>query len=103
MKTTQRFMLTAVLGTLLAASSAAFGADAQAAKPKPDKMDTCPVSGEKLGEMGDAYVFTYEGQEVKLCCKHCRKDFDKDPAKYIKKIQDAAKKAEKPAAKQDKN
>ena len=58
--------------------------------PKPDKLTTCPVSGEKLGEMGKPYVFVYQGQEVKLCCPGCKKDFDKDPAKYLKKIQDAA-------------
>ena len=58
--------------------------------PKPDKLTTCPVSGEKLDEMGKPYVFTYQGQEVKLCCSGCKKDFDKDPAKYVKKIQDAA-------------
>ena len=61
-----------------------------ATPPKPDKMTTCPVSGEKLGEMGKPYVFVYQGQEVKLCCSGCKKDFDKDPAQYIKKIQDAA-------------
>jgi YHS domain-containing protein len=58
--------------------------------PKPDKLTTCPVSGDKLGEMGKPYVFVYQGQEVKLCCSGCKKDFDKDPAKYVKKIQDAA-------------
>ena len=63
---------------------------AAATPPKPDKMTTCPVSGEKLGEMGKPYVFTCRGQEVKLCCSGCKKDFDKDPAKYLKKIQDAA-------------
>jgi YHS domain-containing protein len=60
------------------------------AKPKPDMLTTCPVSGDKLGEMGKPYVFVYKGQEVKLCCPHCKKDFDKNPAKYLKKIQDAA-------------
>ncbi len=63
---------------------------ASAIPPKPDKLTTCPVSGEKLGEMGKPYVFVYQGQEVKLCCSGCKKDFDKDPAKYVKKIQDAA-------------
>jgi YHS domain-containing protein len=63
---------------------------AAATPPKPDKLTTCPVSGEKLGEMAPPYVFTYQGQEVKLCCSGCKKDFDKDPAKYLKKIQDAA-------------
>jgi len=62
-----------------------------AAKPKPDLLTTCPVSGDKLGEMGKPYVFIYEGQEVKLCCPDCKKDFDKDPAKYLKKIRAADK------------
>jgi YHS domain-containing protein len=63
---------------------------AASASPKPDKLATCPVSGEKLGEMGNPYDFVYQGQEVKLCCSGCKKDFDKDPAKYLKKVQDAA-------------
>lgn len=53
---------------------------------KPYKLDTCIVSDEKLGEMGKPFVFTDEGQEIKLCCKSCKKKFDKDPAKYLKKI-----------------
>jgi YHS domain-containing protein len=59
----------------------------------PDLLKTCPVSGEKLdGDMGKPYVFTYQDQEVKLCCKGCKKDFDKDPAKYVKLIRAADKK-----------
>jgi YHS domain-containing protein len=58
---------------------------------KPDQMTTCPVSGEKLGEMGKPMVFVYQGQEVKLCCSGCKKDFDKDPAKYMEKIRAADK------------
>ena len=61
------------------------------AKAKPDLLTTCPVSGDKLGEMDAPYVFIYKGQEVKLCCKNCKKDFDKDPAKYIAKIRAADK------------
>lgn len=55
----------------------------------PDLLKTCPVSGEKLGEMGKPFAFTYKDQEVKLCCKGCKKDFDKDPKKYIAKIRAA--------------
>ena len=58
----------------------------------PDLLKTCPVSGEKLGEMGKPLIFTYKDQEVKLCCKSCKKDFDKDPAKYLKLIRAADKK-----------
>ena len=56
---------------------------------KPYKPDTCMVSGEKLGTMGAPVVFVYQGQEIKLCCKGCRKKFDKDPAMYLKKLAEA--------------
>jgi YHS domain-containing protein len=62
------------------------------AKAKPDLLTTCPVSGEKLGDMGKPFVFTYKDQEVNLCCKSCKKDFDKEPEKYMKLIRAADKK-----------
>jgi YHS domain-containing protein len=59
----------------------------------PDLLKTCPISGDKLGgDMGKPYLFTYKAQEVKLCCPMCKKDFDKDPAKYMKLIRAADKK-----------
>jgi YHS domain-containing protein len=60
-------------------------------QPKPDLLTTCPVSGEKLGDMAPPCVFTYQGQEVKLCCSGCKKDFDQDPARYLAKIRAADK------------
>jgi len=63
-------------------------------KAKPYTLKTCIVSGEKLGgDMGEPYVFTYQGREIKMCCKDCKKDFDKTPAKFIKKLDAAEKKA----------
>jgi YHS domain-containing protein len=59
------------------------------AKPKPYPLDTCVVDGMKLDSMGGPYVFVYERQEIKLCCANCKPEFLKDPAKYLKKIQDA--------------
>lgn len=59
--------------------------------PKPDLLKTCPVSGDKLGEMGKPFVFVYKGQQVKLCCPDCKADFDKNPAKYMKTIRAADK------------
>ena len=75
------------------AVAASFTVRAEEAKtPTPDKLATCPVSGEKLdGDMGKPMVFTYKDQEVKLCCKGCKKDFDKDPDKYLTKIRAADK------------
>jgi YHS domain-containing protein len=63
--------------------------------PKPDLLTTCPVSGDKLGEMGTPFVFVYKGQQVKLCCPDCKKDFDKNPDKYMKLIRTADKKQKK--------
>ena len=64
------------------------------AKAKPYPLKTCIVSDEEIGKDADMkpYVFVYKGQEVKLCCKGCLKDFEKGPAKYTKKIADAGKK-----------
>lgn len=59
---------------------------------KPYPLATCVVSGEKLGEMGKPFVFDQNGVEVQLCCKSCKKDFLKDPAKFLKMIEEAEKK-----------
>jgi len=95
----QKFILTGA--TLLALATITASAEDKKTPPTPDKLTTCPVSGDKLGEMGKPYVFEYKGREVKLCCPDCKKDFDKSPAKYMKKIEAADK--EKDAAKDTKN
>ncbi len=65
-------------------------AETKAAKVRPYPLKTCLVSGEQLGgDMGRPYAFTYQGQEFKLCCPACQKDFDKDPARYTKKLAEA--------------
>ena len=52
-------------------------------------LGTCPVSGEKLGSMGDPIVLVKEGREVRLCCNGCTAKFEKETAKYMEKV-DAA-------------
>ena len=79
-----------ILVLILAGSSLYAAEPAPAFKPFPKSIKTCLISGEKLGDMGKPYVFVYEGQEVKLCCKGCLKKFDKEPAKYLAKINAAA-------------
>src|SRR6266571_3062435 len=100
MKLYQKITATVLLSGFLAAPLLAFGAEAKdekkADKVKPYPLKTCVVSGEKFGgDMGEPYVFTHEGREIKLCCKSCLKDFKKDTAKYIKKIETAEKKDQK--------
>ncbi|MGH8047551.1 MAG: hypothetical protein ACREKL_09915 [Chthoniobacterales bacterium] len=64
----------------------AFTATSRAAdETKPYALDKCVYSGEKLGEMGKPISEVYEGQEMKFCCKDCKKEFDKDPAAGVKK------------------
>jgi len=89
-RTVKSIMIAGLTLAATALTSTARADNSTNAPVKPDKLATCPVSGEKLDSMGNPYVFVYQGQEVKLCCSGCKKDFDKDPAKYLKKIQDAA-------------
>lgn len=56
---------------------------AAAAKPYP--LDKCIVSDEGF-DHGDPYVFVQNGQEIKLCCKSCLPDFEKEPAKFMAKL-----------------
>jgi hypothetical protein len=60
-------------------------------------LDTCVVSGKKLasGGMGmpEDFICRQTGKPdrlVRFCSKNCLKEFNKDPAKYLKKIEDAA-------------
>ena len=92
MKIVKNLTVAALAVSFLAAPLLSLAADAKA---KPYPLKTCVVSGEKLGEMGKPYVFTHEGREIQLCCKSCLKDFNKEPAKYIKKIDEADAKAKK--------
>lgn len=62
-------------------------------------LKTCLVSDEALGGMGDAvpYIHRVAGQPdrvVFFCCSGCTDDFKADPAKYLAKV-DAAAKAKK--------
>ena len=71
---------------------AAKASDTPLADPnlKPYPLKTCVVSEEELGKMGEPFRLVYKGQEIKLCCKGCEKDFNKEPEKFLKKIAEAA-------------
>lgn len=53
-------------------------------------IDWCVVSGEKLGEMGAPVDYNYNGRQIKFCCKNCIKTFEKQPAKFLAKLDSAA-------------
>ncbi len=52
-------------------------------------LKACVVSGDELGGDGPPIDYVVNGRLVRLCCKSCKKDVDKDPAAAFKKI-DAA-------------
>ena len=80
-----------------ARADAAWLAKAKAEYP----LKTCVVDGEELGGgMGETvdYIYKQEGRPdrlVRFSCSGCIKDFNKDPAKYLKKIDEAAAMAKK--------
>ena len=98
MKSLVKFTLLAAV--LAVGSFAARAASDSQKKPATTAADypltTCVVSGDKLdGDMGAPfdYVYKQDGKPdrlVRFCCKNCVKDFKKDPAKYLKMIDDAA-------------
>lgn len=59
-------------------------------------LEVCVISDEKLGSMGKSpqYIYRLEGKPdrlVILCCDGCEEDFMKEPAKYVAKLDAAAK------------
>lgn len=60
---------------------------AQASQTYP--LDWCIVSGEKLGEMGAPVTYNYQGRTIKFCCKSCVKDFEREPARYLARLDSA--------------
>ena len=75
-----------VLLTVLTGCSG--GKPSAVARPYP--LDTCLVCDMKLSQMSKLVVFVYEGQEIKVCDPSEKADFEKDPAKYMKKLADTS-------------
>ena len=46
----------------------------------------CPVTGEKLGSMGKPVKISVKGRTVFLCCEGCKEAIEKDPEKYLAKL-----------------
>lgn len=87
-------LLTAIAPVVRAANDTDKNAAAEKAKAA-YPLTTCVVSGDALTQMGKPVEYTYKqaGQPDRLvlfCCKDCVADFEKNPAAYLKKIDDAA-------------
>ena len=89
-------LLTAALTGTAADKDKGHDHDAPSTKPtvvtkdapaKPYPLKTCIVSDNDLDSMGEQASFVYQGQTVKVCCKPCIAKFEKNPAKYLKKLE----------------
>lgn len=52
-------------------------------------LDVCPVTGEKLGSMGQPADVIYKNRLVRFCCKGCIKELDKDSGRIVAKLNQA--------------
>lgn len=52
----------------------------------PYLLDICPISGEKLGEMGEPVIKTIDGREVRFCCGDCVPMFEKNKKSLFAKL-----------------
>lgn len=65
------------------------GASAEDIVGDPYALDTCPISGKKLGSMGDPISMVVDGREVKVCCAGCQKPVEAMSAELKQKLDDA--------------
>lgn len=97
----KRTLLLSIAAAILAALPALAETPKKAeSKAKPYPLDKCLVSDEKFeGSDMKPFELVVEGQTVKLCCKSCLKDFNKEKTSYMKKLSDEVAKKEKEKAK----
>lgn len=79
--------ITAALATGFLASCATGGGTASLGGAKPYPLKTCIVTDNDLDSMGDTQTIVHEGQVVKFCCEPCVGKFEKNPAKFLGKLQ----------------
>jgi YHS domain-containing protein len=60
-------------------------------------LETCVISGKKLGSMGDPVKLVLDGMLVELCCPNCTKKATEGAAAMTQKVREAAFTAQKAA------
>lgn len=57
-----------------------------AAQLKSYPAESCPISGQKLGAMGEPYDYIFAGRLVRLCCRGCLDKFNENPTTALAAI-----------------
>lgn len=87
--------MTSLVRTLIACSCIALAmafapvSSAEDFTGDPYALDTCPISGKKLGSMGDPISLVVDGREVKVCCAGCKKPVEAMSDELKQKLDDA--------------
>jgi nitrous oxide reductase accessory protein NosL len=89
MKALRLMIPTVLAGVLLALVLASCSKEESVANAKPYPLETCLVCDMKLSMMGKPLTFAYQGQQIQVCDVSEKEAFEKDPAKYIKKLAEA--------------
>ncbi len=96
MKLVNVWMGLMALALALAFTQGAHAAVSGGADGDPYPLDTCPVSGQELGSMGDPVVAEYDGREVRFCCAGCTGAFEDDKEGHWEEIDAAIKEQQMP-------
>lgn len=79
----RRNLATAALTALLLLAACKSTGDAGT---RPYPLETCIVTGNALGSMGDPITRVYNGQEIKFCCEPCVEEFEANPDEFLAQL-----------------
>jgi YHS domain-containing protein len=80
-----RYIQRAVCTLAMLVVAAGVGTVVPEAAQNGSPQKNCPVMG---GAVSKDSFKDYNGRRVYFCCSGCRGDFDKDPEKYMKKLEE---------------
>jgi hypothetical protein len=89
------FILSAIAGIALLSTTTVFASPTS--EPSTYPLSTCIISGETLGDHGEVITREVDGREIRLCCKSCVKDLEKDQTAYLEALDEAIIAAQLPA------
>lgn len=92
------YVTACILAAAVAGSPAAAVGQETKEKRKGDvyPLENCPVSGKKLGSMGEPVIYRHEGRELRLCCRGCLPRLEENMEQYLKQVDAKIRKTQKP-------
>ncbi len=79
------FLAIAIMAGFVATGCANAAKKPAKTQDRPERQRYCPVKG---GKINKKYYAEYEGKCVYFCCPGCKAEFEKNPEKYTKKMEE---------------